>query len=107
VGPAQRQLELPCEPRRQRHVNEQPIQAEERDLIEELSEEFGALPPALTDAVTAADMTVSPTGEPTEPEERVAEILRRYSPEDPVYRAVRCSGAVLIACAREVAAVTA
>ena len=40
------------------------------------------------DALTLADLTTSPLGAPVSVDERLAEILTRYSPTDPVHRAV-------------------
>lgn len=48
------------------------------------------------DYLTLADLVVTPSGELTTVEERVAEILRRYPEDHPVHRAVTTSGAYLI-----------
>jgi putative nucleotidyltransferase with HDIG domain len=55
-------------------------------------------PPAdILDVVTFADLTTSPTGDPTSAEERVAEILSRYEKDDPVHAAVSRSAPELLA----------
>jgi hypothetical protein len=40
------------------------------------------------DALTFADMTTGPAGQPMTFNQRVDEILRRYPPDDPVHRAI-------------------
>jgi HD domain len=70
------------------------FEAEERALVKELAEfepEDGPLP----DALTYADMTTGPAGQRLDLEERIAEILERYPPDDPVHRAVSRSHPVL------------
>jgi predicted hydrolase (HD superfamily) len=65
------------------------------------SHELAAFDPpadlALLDALTCADMTTGPEGHPTMVVDRIAEILSRYGPEDPVHRAVSRSRPSLIA----------
>jgi hypothetical protein len=63
------------------------IEAEERGLVEELAT-FEPEEGAVLDALTFADMTTGPRGEPMTLNERVAEILDRYPPDDPVHRSV-------------------
>jgi hypothetical protein len=70
------------------------FEAEERGLVEELAE-FEPEDGPLLDALTYADMTISPAGQHVDVEERIAEILERYPPDDPVHRAVRRSHPVL------------
>ena len=77
------------------------VEAEERSLSDELSA-FAKPPGQLLDMLTAADMPTDPDGQPIEPAERVAEILRRYPSDDPVHRAVSRSGPELIATAERV-----
>ena len=70
------------------------FEAEERGLVDALAEfepEDGPLP----DALTYADMTTGPAGQPVDLEERIAEILERYPPNDPVHRAIRRSHPML------------
>ena len=63
------------------------FEAEERGLVEELAE-FEPEDGPLLDALTYADMTTGPAGQRVDLEERIAEILERYPPDDPVHRAV-------------------
>jgi hypothetical protein len=75
------------------------FEAEERGLVDELD---GLPSPASDDldALTLLDLVVGPSGELTTPEQRIAEILTRYGPEDPVHRAVTRSRASLLASAQ-------
>ena len=70
------------------------FEAEERGLVKELGE-FKPPPTELLDALVLVDMTTSPTGERLTVEDRLTEILRRYAPSDPVFRAVTRSAPVL------------
>ena len=63
------------------------FEAEERGLAGEL-ETFPAPSEAVMDALVYADMTTGPTGRGVSVEERLAEILDRYGPDDPVHRAI-------------------
>jgi HD domain len=72
-------------------------EAAERGFVDELA---AYDPPAnltLLDALTYADMTTGPKGQPTTVIERIAEILARYGPDDPVHRAVSRSRPSLVA----------
>jgi hypothetical protein len=74
-------------------------EAEERSLTRELD----AFPPPsidVLDALTFADMTTGPTGGRVTVKERLAEILGRYRPEDPVHRAVDHARVDLMAAVR-------
>ena len=62
-------------------------EAMERGLGTEL-ERFPAPSDAVMDALTFADMTTGPTGLGVTVEDRLAEILKRYGPDDPVHRAI-------------------
>jgi hypothetical protein len=64
------------------------FEARERGLLDRLEFSFPQPDPALLDALTYADMTTSPRGLPATFDERIAEILRRYPPDDPVRRAI-------------------
>ena len=64
------------------------FEARERGLLERLEYSFPEPDPALLDALTYADMTTSPHGLPVSFDERIAEIIRRYPPDDPVHRAI-------------------
>lgn len=64
-----------------------PLEAEERTL----TREFGAFSHPYDrelDLLTMCDLAVSPNGEPVLDVHRVEEILSRYGPDDPVFRAV-------------------
>jgi len=64
------------------------FEARERGLLDRLEYSFPAPDPALLDALTYADMTTSPRGLSVSFDERIAEIIRRYPPDDPVHRAI-------------------
>jgi hypothetical protein len=64
------------------------FEARERGLLDRLEYSFPEPDPALLDALTYADMTTSPRGLPVSFDERIAEIIRRYPPDDPVHRAI-------------------
>ena len=66
------------------------FEAEERGLVKELAE-FAPEDGPLLDALTYADMTTGPAGQRVDLEQRIAEILDRYPPDDPVHRANRRS----------------
>jgi hypothetical protein len=63
------------------------FEATERGLARELAA-FERETGPVTDALTWADMTVGPEGQPLTFEERIAEILDRYPQDDPVHRAI-------------------
>ena len=71
------------------------VEAHERGLSDELAQ-FPAPPELLLRRLTAADMTIGPTGLPVSACERIAEILTRHPPQHPVHRAVTTSGGLLI-----------
>ena len=58
------------------------IEAGERGLDRELSEEFPAPAPELSDALAYCDMTTTPTGCLVSVHERLSEIRQRYGPSD-------------------------
>jgi hypothetical protein len=62
-------------------------EAEERGMTDELAE-FQPVDGPVMDALIYADMTTGPAGQPISFEERIADILRRYPPDDPVHRAI-------------------
>lgn len=62
-------------------------EADERGLAAELAC-FAEDRSAVADTLVAADFTTGPQGQPLTVEERIAEILVRYRPGDPVHRAV-------------------
>jgi putative nucleotidyltransferase with HDIG domain len=61
------------------------FEAAERGMSEQLGEFPFADNPAL-DALVTADLTTGPSGERLTYDERIAEILKRYPPSDPVHR---------------------
>jgi putative nucleotidyltransferase with HDIG domain len=61
------------------------FEAAERGLSEELSK-FPFPDDPVLDALVTADLTTGPSGERLSYDERIAEILKRYPPEDPVHR---------------------
>jgi len=71
-------------------------EAAERGLVAALGE-FAPPPSDVLDVVTFADLTTSPDGGPVSAEDRVAEILSRYGPQDPVHAAVSRSAPELLA----------
>ena len=66
------------------------FEAQERGLVDALAE-FEPEDGPLLDALTYADMTTGPAGQRVAFDERIAEILERYSPDDPVHRAIERS----------------
>lgn len=60
-------------------------------LATELVAEFEPPPPLAASALAWADLTTSPTGERWDPEQRFADILRRYPPGSIVHHATRAS----------------
>lgn len=80
------------------------VEARNRGLEGELLGEF---PLASVDelalaGLTYSDITTGPDGQPMSPEERLAEILRRYSPDDVVHRSVEESSPLIIAQCRRI-----
>jgi putative nucleotidyltransferase with HDIG domain len=63
------------------------FEAEERDLVEELTA-FPVEDGPVMDALTFADMTTGPAGQAMTLDERIEEVQRRYPPDDPVHRAI-------------------
>ncbi len=63
------------------------FEAQERDLVEELAA-FPVEDGPVMDALTFADMTTGPAGQPMTLDQRIGDIQRRYSPDDPVHRAI-------------------
>lgn len=76
-----------------------PFEAEERALTRELGT-FSAPHDRELDLLTMCDLAVLPTGELVLDVRRVEEILSRYSPGDPVFRAVTRSRVRLLAASR-------
>jgi hypothetical protein len=58
---------------------------------------FSAPPPKVLDALTFCDLTTGPDGSDVSPCDRLHEVLQRYSPDDPVHRAVDSAHGELLA----------
>jgi hypothetical protein len=63
------------------------VEAEERGLVEALAA-FPVEDGPVMDALTFADMTTGPAGQPMTLGQRIEEVQRRYRPDDPVHRAI-------------------
>ena len=63
------------------------FEAEERDLVEQLAA-FPVEDGPVMDALTFADMTTGPAGQPMTLAQRIEEVQRRYPSDDPVHRAI-------------------
>jgi hypothetical protein len=72
------------------------IEARNRGLSEQLADEFLPVEGLIADALTYADMTTTPVGEPTEVEHRLAEILARYGDGDLVAESIREASPLII-----------
>ena len=64
------------------------VEARVRHMRGVLLAEFPPEESIVADALTFADMTTSPTGLSVTVEDRLAEVLDRYPPDDPVHRAI-------------------
>ena len=80
------------------------IEARNRNLEDQLAAEFPPVDGMLADALTYADMTTSPDGEPVEVEARLAEILSRYGDGDLVAESIREASPFIIQSVRVVRA---
>jgi hypothetical protein len=63
------------------------FEAEERGLVEVLAA-FPVEDGPVMDALTFADMTTGPAGQPMTLEQRISDVQRRYRADDPVHRAI-------------------
>lgn len=77
-------------------------EAESRGLVELLTAEFPAEQSPVADALTYADLTTGPAGQPLSAEERIAEILERYEAGHVVHRSIRQVTPELLATVRRV-----
>ena len=77
-------------------------EAASRGLADILAGEFPAEDSPLTDALTYADITTGPAGQPLRVEERIAEILERYEAGHVVHRSIRQLAPELVATVRRV-----
>jgi hypothetical protein len=82
------------------------VEADERGLGETLAAEFplGGAPPSAVAALTFCDMTTGPDGQRVDVEQRLAEILARYPPDDVVHRSIARAAPSLRAQVAEVSA---
>ena len=73
------------------------IEAEERGLADILTDEFPAngAPSLALSALTYCDLTTDPDGQPVDVDQRIAEILTRYGPDDIVYQAISRASPIL------------
>ncbi|OJF10738.1 HD domain-containing protein [Couchioplanes caeruleus] len=72
------------------------IEARNRGLDGQLANEFPQVPGIMSHAITYADMTTTPVGEPTDVEPRLAEILARYGDGDIVAESIREASPLII-----------
>ena len=77
-------------------------EAASRGLADLLTGEFPAEESPLADALTYADITTGPAGQPLSAEERIAEILERYDAGHVVHRSIRHVAPELLATVRRV-----
>lgn len=77
-------------------------EASSRGLTDLLAGEFPAEESPLADALTYADITTGPAGQPLSAEERIAEILERYEAGHVVHRSIRQVAPELLATVRRV-----
>jgi hypothetical protein len=80
------------------------VEARNRGLAEQLATEFPPVEGLASDAMTYADMTTSPVGEPIEVEQRLAEILARYGDGDLVAESIREASPLIIESVRVITA---
>ncbi|GIF01791.1 HD domain-containing protein [Paractinoplanes rishiriensis] len=80
------------------------IEARNRGLADQLADEFEPVEGLLSDAITYADMTTTPVGEPVDVELRLAEILSRYGDGDLVAESIREASPLIIGSVRAVEA---
>jgi HD superfamily phosphodiesterase len=72
------------------------IEARNRGLADQLLSEFSPVGGLLADAITYADMTTTPDGEPVEVEQRLSEVFTRYGDEHLVSRTIREASPLII-----------
>ena len=72
------------------------IEARNRGLSEQLASEFPAVEGLISAAITYADMTTTPVGEPTDVEQRLTEILARYGDGDLVAESIREASPLIV-----------
>ena len=79
------------------------LEAELRGLADALATEFDREESVVADALWYADLTTGPDGHPVPVEERLAEIERRYGPDDLVTRFIARARPHLVAAVRRTA----
>ena len=77
-------------------------EADARGLGDVLAAEFPAETSAVADALTYADMTTGPRGQPTDVEKRLTEIFERYEPGHVVHQSILRARPSLLTVARRV-----
>lgn len=80
-------------------------EAEERGLVDELTNEFRVPGRLLSDALTYCDMTTTPDGQPIEVEQRLSEIQSRYGEGHLVARSIRRSSPHIVGAVRAIESV--
>ncbi|GAA2876047.1 HDIG domain-containing protein [Streptomyces mexicanus] len=78
------------------------LEAEERELREELESEFSLERADLVDALLYCDMTTTPDGAQTTPSDRLDEIVQRYGPDTIVGRFIQRAAPEIHAAAQRV-----
>lgn len=78
------------------------IEARNRGLDDRLAAEFAPVDGLLSDAITYADMTTTPDGEPVDVETRLAEILSRYGADHLVARSISEASPLIIGSVRRI-----
>jgi putative nucleotidyltransferase with HDIG domain len=76
------------------------LEAEERGLADVLRAEFSEEASATADALWYCDMTTDPDGQPVRVEDRIAETVSRYGPDDPVTRFIVRAMPVIVGAVR-------
>lgn len=72
------------------------IEARNRGLSDQLLSEFPPVGGLLADAITYADMTTTPDGDPVDVEQRLSEIFTRYGDKHLVTRTIREASPLII-----------
>lgn len=80
------------------------IEARNRGLSDQLAREFPPVERLASDAITYADMTTTPDGEPTDVEQRLVEIIARYGDGDLIAESIREASPLIINSVRVIAA---
>jgi putative nucleotidyltransferase with HDIG domain len=78
------------------------IEGRNRGLSEQLATEFPLVEGLASDAITYADMTTSPDGEPVDVEQRLAEIIARYGDGHLVAESIREASPLIVGSVRTV-----